>query len=209
MSNIRWLHPAARNLAERAYQAPGPFNSQMDQHRQPYTALDAAIPRGGAERVGRILGFDEEDAGHIVRRWCREPETRATPNGTGRRSPLDRMCQLLDAVFLVNPDGPGVLLQFLNEYVAELRRTHSLDWNPTESVGDILDAATDAVKHLLDGEITRDDEDALRQLVIVANDALERARDARRSTTRKSEVPRIRFEGAQPTSSVAPMRKRR
>lgn len=58
-----------------------------------YLTLKQAIPRGEADAVAYKMGV----VGATVRTWCREPGTDDDAN-TGKRSPLDRVCDLITAV---------------------------------------------------------------------------------------------------------------
>jgi hypothetical protein len=58
-----------------------------------FLTLKQAIPRGEADEVAYRMGV----VGATVRAWCREPGTDDDAN-TGKRSPLDRVCDLITAV---------------------------------------------------------------------------------------------------------------
>jgi hypothetical protein len=76
-----------------------------------YLTLKAAIPHGAADAIGYDMGV----LGDTVRKWCREPGTDEDA-GTGRRSPLDRVCDLITAV--LKHDEPGA------EMIADHVRSH-------------------------------------------------------------------------------------
>jgi hypothetical protein len=59
-----------------------------------YLTLKKAIPRGEADAVAYKMGV----VGATVRNWCREPGSDDDAS-TGKRSPLDRVCDLITAVF--------------------------------------------------------------------------------------------------------------
>ena len=65
-----------------------------------YLTLRTAIPRAAADAIAYALGVH----GNTVRTWCREPGT-DDDAATGRRSPLDRVCDLIDAVFDLDEVG--------------------------------------------------------------------------------------------------------
>jgi hypothetical protein len=90
------------------------INRSMDGWR----TLDAAIPRGLADRVADFLRIHP----NTVRSWMREPQTDDDVS-TGRRSPLDRSCELLTAIYLVNPAGADLLLEHLRSHVESLKET--------------------------------------------------------------------------------------
>ena len=66
-----------------------------------YEVLEKAIPKKSSEKVAQLLSISAT----YVRRWRREPESDDAPNASGQRSILDRICDLIDVVFLVNPAG--------------------------------------------------------------------------------------------------------
>jgi hypothetical protein len=67
-----------------------------------HLTLAAAIPHGAAKRIGYDLNVHET----TVHKWCREPET-DDEMASGRRSPYDRACDLITAVYRCDPQlGP-------------------------------------------------------------------------------------------------------
>ena len=86
-----------------------------------YEVLEQAIPRQQSGRVAQILSVSAD----YVRRWRREPDSDESPTATGQRSILDRMCDLMDAVFLINPAGAGLIVNHIESHHDELLRTHA------------------------------------------------------------------------------------
>ena len=129
---------------------------------QPWEILKHAIPRKNSDKVGKLLGI----GGNYVRKWRREPESGDAPTASGQRSILDRICELIDAVFLVNPGGCALIVNFIVGYHQHLLRTHAL---PIEShacaaghVSKLLVETTEAVNQL---NIEGCNEETLIQLV--------------------------------------------
>lgn len=81
-----------------------------------FETLEKAIRRTDAEQVARMIGEHPES----VRRWRREPET-GEGTGTGRRSPLDRLCDLITAVFVVNPSGADLIVEHIRAHLESLK----------------------------------------------------------------------------------------
>lgn len=86
-----------------------------------WEVLEQAIPKKASERVAQILGV----GGDYIRKWRREPESDDAPTATGQRSILDRICLLVDAVFIVNPTGTGLIVEHINAHHDELLATHA------------------------------------------------------------------------------------
>ncbi|MBK8810684.1 MAG: hypothetical protein IPN69_08120 [Acidobacteria bacterium] len=136
-----------------------------------YEILEQAIPRKKSEKVAQLLSISAT----YVRRWRREPDSEESPNASGQRSILDRICDLLDAVYLVNPPGVALIVNHINSYYRELLATHA---KPIESFSDraehsadLLTQTTEAINSL---NLTGCSQDTLRELVDV-RDAAERA----------------------------------
>jgi hypothetical protein len=67
-----------------------------------HLTLRAAIPHAAADQIG----YDLNVIGDTVRKWCRAPET-DKEMASGRRSPFDRLCDLISAVYRCDPTlGP-------------------------------------------------------------------------------------------------------
>lgn len=82
-----------------------------------FETLSKAIERGDAESVADFLNVHPDE----VRRWRREPESSEQPTTTGRRSPLDRGCDLITAVFLANPEGAELIVEHFRSHLARLQ----------------------------------------------------------------------------------------
>lgn len=133
-----------------------------------WEVLEDAIPRTASKRVAQVLSICPD----YVRRWRREPESDDAPTATGQRSILDRVCDLIDAVFLVNPKGAGLIVHFINSHYRRLMRTHSKPIDTfdsrTAAAADLLTEAVEAVNRL---NIEGCTDDTLRELIQLRNAA--------------------------------------
>lgn len=86
-----------------------------------YEVLEQAIPKAKSGKVAQILSVSAD----YVRRWRREPDSDESPSATGQRSILDRICDLIDAVFLINPSGSGLIVNHINAHYDDLLHTHA------------------------------------------------------------------------------------
>jgi hypothetical protein len=84
-----------------------------------WEVLEEAIPRGEADSVANLLGL----TGDTVRRWRREPEA-GDDMATGRRSPLDTILLLINAVYTRNPQGAELIVERIVGEISNLRRIH-------------------------------------------------------------------------------------
>lgn len=81
-----------------------------------FETLEKAIRRLDAEHIARMVGEHAE----TVRRWRREPES-DQGTGTGRRSPLDRVCDLITAVFVIHPQGADLIVEHVRAHLGALK----------------------------------------------------------------------------------------
>src|SRR5438552_11646428 len=86
-----------------------------------YEVLEKAIPKQQSGRVAQVLSVSAD----YVRRWRREPDSSESPTASGQRSILDRICDLIDAVFLVNPAGSGLIVNYINAHYDGLLAVHA------------------------------------------------------------------------------------
>lgn len=91
-----------------------------------WEVLSRAIPRGEAESVATLIGV----ATNTVVRWRREPEA-DDDGGTGRRSPLDAILLLINALYVRCPDGAELVADRINSEIAALRKKHGRVRQPT------------------------------------------------------------------------------
>jgi len=82
-----------------------------------FEVLEKAIPRGEAERIAKLMLYSAD----TVRRWRREPEA-SDDDSSGRRSPLDELMLLFDALNARHPEGIDVIEDFIVSEAAERRR---------------------------------------------------------------------------------------
>ena len=87
------------------------FVRSMDGH----LTLRMAIPHAAAGQIG----YDMNVHWSTVRKWCREPET-DEGRGSGRRSPLDRVCDLITAVFRVDRQGARLIAKHVVAHLDDL-----------------------------------------------------------------------------------------
>lgn len=86
-----------------------------------HEVLQKAIPETTSPKVAKFMGV----VGSLVNAWRRRPSDDDEPNGTGKRSPLDRICELIDVVWLINPDGTGLIVQHIRSHHNKLLATHA------------------------------------------------------------------------------------
>ena len=127
-----------------------------------WEVLEKAIPRAASGRVAQLLSVGAD----YVRKWRREPESDDSPTASGHRSILDRICNLLDAVFLVNPPGAGLIVNHIVEHHQSLLEVHALpirtEADKAKSVSHLLTEATEAINRLnLEGST----DETLRELI--------------------------------------------
>lgn len=110
-----------------------------------WEVLYRAIPRQATKRVAQLLNVGP----NYVGKWRREPESEDAPEATGQRSILDRICELIDAVFLVNPSGVGLIVNYINAHHRRLLQRHAQPLGTMESrvdcTNDLLKQATQAI----------------------------------------------------------------
>jgi hypothetical protein len=151
--------------------------SQMES----WEVLEKAIPRSASGRVAQLLGVCAD----YVRKWRREPESEEAPTASGQRSILNRICDLIDAVFLVNPSGVALIVNFINAHYRGLLQIHAKPIAGSETkaelISNLLTQTTEAINHFnLEGCTT----ETLRELV-EGRDAFSQAIEIVESTMRK------------------------
>jgi hypothetical protein len=113
-----------------------------------YEVLEQAIPKQQSGRVAQILSVSAD----YVRRWRREPDSNESPTASGQRSILDRICDLIDAVFLVNPAGSGLIVNYINAHYDGLLAVHAkpIPCRETQAAAgaNLLTQATEAINSL-------------------------------------------------------------
>ncbi|MBX3267070.1 MAG: hypothetical protein KF831_10220 [Acidobacteria bacterium] len=113
-----------------------------------WQVLEQAIPRAASKRVALILNVTAD----YVRRWRREPESDEALTGSGQRSILDRICDLIDAVYLVNPPGAALIVNHIVAHHSELVRVHAKPLLTSEcraeESANLLTQAAEAINNL-------------------------------------------------------------
>ncbi len=137
------------------------------EHMKSFEVLDRVIPRGKAAIVARQMHVSVD----LVRRWTREPASNEEPNGTGFASPLDKVCDLTDICFLVNPVETALIPEFLSSHYRALRDIHNSGFNERSRViagAELLRQATAAINALaIDGS----SDETLRELTVLRDTA--------------------------------------
>lgn len=136
-----------------------------------YEVLEQAIPKKMSAKVAQFLSISAD----YVRRWRREPDSEDSPTASGQRSILDRVCDLIDAVFLVNPKGAALIVNYINGYYRNLLSLHAdhitNHHHRAVHCADLLKEATDAINQL---NLNGCSKETLRELVEM-RDAADRA----------------------------------
>lgn len=113
-----------------------------------YEVLQKAIPELQAGKVAKFLSISAD----YVRRWRRRPADDEDPTATGQRSILDRVTDLIDVVFLINPRDTGLIVQYIVGHYRDLLKAHALPLDcqisVAETVEDLLVQTTEAVNKL-------------------------------------------------------------
>jgi hypothetical protein len=96
-----------------------------------HLTLSAAIPYAAAYQIGYDLNVHET----TVRIWCRAPETDEEMS-SGRRSPYDRFCDLVSAVYRSDKEfGPLGARRIVMAAVAHLDNLESEAEQPAQPPG--------------------------------------------------------------------------
>lgn len=115
---------------------------------QSWEVLETVIPRKQSERVAQLLRVSVD----YVRRWRREPESEESPNTSGQRSILDRICDLIDVCFLINPKDVYLIIQHIQNHYNSLVDTHSTAFASqhaqAKTAAELLQEAVEAVNQL-------------------------------------------------------------
>ncbi|MBX7170171.1 MAG: hypothetical protein K1X72_04385 [Pyrinomonadaceae bacterium] len=113
-----------------------------------WEVLEIVIPRKASEKVALLLGVTAD----YVRRWRREPESEDSPKASGQRSILDRICDLIDVCFLVNPKDVYLVIRHINNHYNNLVQTHSVAFETqhcqAKTAAELLQEAVEAVNQL-------------------------------------------------------------
>lgn len=152
-----------------------------------WEVLERAIRRHDTERVAKILNV----SGDYVRRWRREPVSDEAPLASGQRSPLDRVCDLIDASFLTNPMGTASIVEYVQNHYQALLETHASEQlNNCKAraltSANLLKEATEAVNALT---VEGANENTLQELIEM-RDAADRAIVSVRKTLQLEEIQR-------------------
>jgi hypothetical protein len=121
-------------------------SSESAGEMESYEMLSRIIPRGRAQTVAHYMHCSVD----YVRRWSREP---GNEEGTGQPNPVDRVCHLIDSVFLVNPLGAAFIPEFIVNHHRQLVRTHEMAGfsgsdAQRDAAAEVLERAVSAVNSL-------------------------------------------------------------
>lgn len=113
-----------------------------------WQVLENAISRGSADAIAQMLGVSADQ----VRRWQLEPLSDESPTKTGRRSPLDRMRDLIRAVHSENPQGARLLVEDLVKFflTLEQKQGRGLNSKTAEEIEAMLRAAQSQLSEALE-----------------------------------------------------------
>lgn len=149
---------------------------------QSWEVLEQAIPRTATEKVAGYLNI----SANYVRRWRREPESDDRPTASGQRSILDRFCELVEVVYLVNPDGAPLILHYVESHHRNLIGLHAKPFEDqparVEFSLDLLDLAVTSARSLSVEGCTAE----TLNLLAKTRDAIDEAIKRCESTMRKS-----------------------
>src|SRR5262245_52843277 len=81
--------------------------------------LEEAIPRGESEDVANFFGLSRQE----INKWRRETEAE-DKKSSGRRSPLDAVLMLINAVYARNPAGADLIVDRINSELQKLKTIH-------------------------------------------------------------------------------------
>lgn len=113
-----------------------------------YEVLQKAIPELHSPKVAKFLGV----SANYVNRWRRRPADDEEPTATGQRSILDRITDLIDVVYLINPNGTGLIVNYINAHFDGLLKTHAqpIPSRDTQAAtgANLLTQATEAINRL-------------------------------------------------------------
>lgn len=119
-----------------------PLNTKAEPEMESWEVLRRIIPRGKSTVVARFLHVSPD----YVRRWCLPPADE-NDDGTGFRSPIDKVCDVIDCAFIIDPIECALIPEFITEHYRQLVRRH-------ERVGfGGSDARRDAGAELLSGAV--------------------------------------------------------
>jgi hypothetical protein len=120
-----------------------PLNTNAEKEMESWEVLRRLLPRGKAATiVARYLHVSPD----YVRRWC-VPTPEENEDGTGFRNPIDKVCDLIDAAFIIDPIDSALIPEFINEFYRQLVRRHErVGFGGSEARRDLVaDLLSDAV----------------------------------------------------------------
>lgn len=139
-----------------------------------FEVLQKAIPELQSPKVAKFLGVV---AGY-VNAWRRRPSDDENETATGKRSPLDRICELIDVCFLINPGDTGLIVQHVVGHYRRLLKTHAkpidCQVHIADTVDDLLTQAKEAAMNLNKEGCTAATLRELVQMRDAADSAIER-----------------------------------
>ena len=150
--------------------------------------LKQAIPDGTVEKIAKRLRVSAD----TVRRWRREPESDDSPLATGRTSPLDRHEELIEAIFLENPQGAHFVARYGLDRYEELAETLVLR-EPVKNLAAV--ALRDVVRAVTSINLDESPEEIERRVMVAVEKMEEVKRRVRVSYATKREPGYIPTRG--------------
>jgi hypothetical protein len=150
-----------------------PFTKAEDM--ESWEVLRRIIPKN--TRATAIVARYLHTTADYVRRWCLPPPEE-NDDGTGFRNPIDKVCDLIDAAFVIDPIESALIPEFINEFYRQLVRRHErVGFGGSDArrdaVGELLSDAVGAVNSLNIEGVT---ENTLNQVVRL-NEACSRIKE--------------------------------
>lgn len=148
-----------------------------------WKTLRRAMPDRAVKGIALRLHVHPDHA----RRWRREPLSDETPLSSGQRSPLDRTCDLIDAIFLTHPAGAALIVEHVKSHYEQLIEASAFDllgpqWDRRAHAATVLREAVEAVNCL---NLDAPDEDTIEEIVQARNE-LDRALAGLRARSREN-----------------------
>ena len=133
---------------------------------EPWQVLERAIP----DRTSKIVAAAMHVHQNYVLAWRREPLSHEAPLATGMASPLSRVCELITAVFAVNPRECALIPEHIRlhyQLLVEAHRIAGFRDNEQERALTSADLLTKAIAAVNSLNLEGVNDDTLRHLVLL------------------------------------------
>lgn len=135
-----------------------------------WQVLERIIPYGKRKTIAYHMHCSVD----WVNRWCVPSESRS-----GQANPIDRVCQLHDSIFLMNPLGSALIPEYITNHRRLIVSAHEAQGFAgsearRESAAELLQSATAAVNSLNVAGATNDTLQQLVELYATCNQNIER-----------------------------------